>query len=659
MKKFINKNMKKIISIMIVLLMLPLLVVSAYTPKDLSKYAKEISEAKKWQLEGQVELVKQEIATVYNGSLAEPLLYNNHTVQWLSVGAESAVKPVVWSVGTGEGWKATTLDKAIADYEASHPGYIVVGAVNGDFFDNLVGGTGEPTNFHVQEGDVLRAAAPGASYRGVLGFGETNKEHVAVFGQQHYAQMSLEILENNKTVNTLTVVGTNTNPSDAGVNVYTKHLSSTVDLTGYIVYEGTYTMYRDYSGGYFLKGTINGTSNENSLSSVSAGKFYVAAKENVLSAGDTIKVEYNLSGELEGIQNAVGFIYQVLKDGEPQYANTTSSNNSNAIFINTTHPRTLVGFKADGSVVLMVIDGRGSVGDNLEGASLFQCGELLRLAGCVEGYNLDGGGSSTLMARINGQMTLINDPSDARQTGQPWGTLRSTGNAVLLVMKDPKLAIEEPVGNTITIKKTGNVIGGTLQNVKLKIDSKEYDMTGDELTISGLKKNMEYNVSYSYEILNDDGTIDKGQTHTYVLTTEDYVFPELKSFEESDKKDGTVTFKYRVNDDDGTIKKMYVKNGDVEAVVEGLSGKVTVENIDTTIENTFVLMAELENGQKVELGKIVYEANSIPGGVASDTPSNPNDSTDDEKSGCKKDLTMIVVSMISLSTLFVFIKKKR
>ncbi len=655
MKKFIHKNIKKIISIMIVLLMMPFLTVSA---KDLSKYAKEISEAQKWQLEGQVELVKQEIATVYNGSLTEPLLYNNHTVQWLSVGSESAVKPVVWSAGTAEGWQAKTLTKMVEDYETSHPGYIVVGAINGDFFDNSVGGTGEPTNFHVQEGDVLRAAAPGASYRGVLGFGQTNKEHVAVFGQQHNAQMSLEVLENNKTIKTLTVARTNDTPSSTGVNVYTKHLSTAVNLDGYTVYEGTYTMYRDYSGGYFLKGTINGISNVNSLTSVTAGKFYVAAKEAELNAGDTIKIEYNLSGELEGIENAVGFVYQVLKDGQPQLANTTSSNNPNAQFINTTHPRTLVGFKADGSVVLMVIDGRGSVGDNLEGASLFQCGELLRLAGCVEGYNLDGGGSSTLMARINGELTLINDPSDARQTGQPWGTLRSTGNAVLLVMKDPKLAIEEPVGNTITIKKIGDIIGGTLQNVKLKIDSKEYDVTGDGLTITGLKKNMEYNVSYSYEILNDDGTIEKGQTNTYVLTTEDYVFPEAKSFEESTQKDGTITFKYRVNDADNTIKKMYIQNGDAMTVVEELSGKVTIDNIDTTIENAFVLMAELENGQKVQLGEIVYEANSISGGPA-DTPNDPNDVTEKEKAGCKKDLTIIVVSMISLSTLGVFIKKKR
>ena len=655
-------TLKRFAFIMTIALVFPLVTVSAYTPKELSTYAKEISEAQEWKLEGQVELTKQHISTVYNGNLNTPVLWNNHTVQWLTVGETSAVKPVVWSVGTGEGFKATNLDKTVKDYEAKHPGYIVVGAVNGDFFDNSTGGTGEPTNFHVQEGDVLRAAKPGAAHRGVVGFGATNKDHVAVFGQTRDAKMSLELLENNKTVKTLTVEGTNVAPSASGVTVYTKHLAETVDLTGYTVYEGSYIEYRDYSGGYFLKGTIKGVASVTSLNKVDGGKFYVATKEESFNANQDVKVEYNLAGELAGIENAVGFIYQVLKDGKPQYANTTTSNSNDALFINTTHPRTLVGFKKDGSVVLMVIDGRGGVSENLEGASLFQCGELLRLAGCVEGYNLDGGGSSTLMARINGKLTLINDPSDARQTGAPWGTLRSTGNAILLVMKDPKLAIQEPVGNTITLKKTGQVIDGTLQNVKIKIDSKEYPMTGDSVTVTGLKPNMEYVVSYSYEIVNKDGSIEKGSSHTYKMTTEDYEFPELKVFEEDKKENGTLTLKYRINDKSGVVSKVYVKNGDVETIAEGLSGKVVVENIDTKVENSFTLVVELTNGETLELSTLDYAANTIPGKEVADNPGNDNPGEEEpkpEKSGCKKDAALLVVSLISLSSMFVIFKRKR
>ena len=266
------------------------------------------------------------------------------------------------------------------------------------------------------------------------------------------------------------------------------------------------------------------------------------------------------------------------------------------------------------------------------------------------------------MARINGQLTLINDPSDARQTGAPWGTLRSTGNAILLVMKDPKLAIEDPVGNTITLKKTGQVVDGTLQNVKIKVDSKEYPMEGDSVTVTGLKPNMEYVVSYSYEIVNSDGSVEKGSSHTYKLTTEDYEFPELKIFEEDKKENGTLTLKYRINDDSGVVSKVYVKNGDVETIAEGLSGKVVIENIDTKIENSFTLVVELTNGETLELSTLNYAANSIPAKEVASDPSGDNP-TDVEpkpgKSGCKKDAALLVVSLIGLSSMFVIFRRKR
>mgnify|MGYP003292747723 CR=1 FL=1 len=48
--------MKKILLGLIVVLMFPLFTVSAYTPRDLSMYAKEINEAKKEIVEGGIEI---------------------------------------------------------------------------------------------------------------------------------------------------------------------------------------------------------------------------------------------------------------------------------------------------------------------------------------------------------------------------------------------------------------------------------------------------------------------------------------------------------------------------------------------------------------------------------------------------------------------------
>ncbi|WP_433748367.1 phosphodiester glycosidase family protein [Falsibacillus pallidus] len=83
------------------------------------------------------------------------------------------------------------------------------------------------------------------------------------------------------------------------------------------------------------------------------------------------------------------------------------------------HPRTLVGVKADGHILLVTIDGRNpknSIGVNFE-----ESAELLKELGAVDGMNLDGGGSSTMV--VNGK--LVNHPSDA--TGE-----RPIGDGILI-----------------------------------------------------------------------------------------------------------------------------------------------------------------------------------------------------------------------------------
>lgn len=78
--------------------------------------------------------------------------------------------------------------------------------------------------------------------------------------------------------------------------------------------------------------------------------------------------------------------------------------------INDKHPRTAMGYTRDGKLICMVIEGRFP--GKAEGATLTQTAELLISAGSVEGLNLDGGGSSTML--VNGKETIR--PSD--QSGQ-------------------------------------------------------------------------------------------------------------------------------------------------------------------------------------------------------------------------------------------------
>jgi exopolysaccharide biosynthesis protein len=70
--------------------------------------------------------------------------------------------------------------------------------------------------------------------------------------------------------------------------------------------------------------------------------------------------------------------------------------------INDKHPRTAMGYTADGKLIILVVQGRFT--GLAEGASLIELAGILRDLGCVEALNLDGGGSSCML--VNGKETI-------------------------------------------------------------------------------------------------------------------------------------------------------------------------------------------------------------------------------------------------------------
>ena len=113
------------------------------------------------------------------------------------------------------------------------------------------------------------------------------------------------------------------------------------------------------------------------------------------------------------VQEAIGTLSVILQDGKVVTKDTN------------VHPRTCLGVKPDGTIVLFVLDGRRpgySMGLNLPDTA-----EFLRQQGCVSAVNLDGGGSSTIAVRKPGEseLTIVNQPSDGKE--------RPDGNAWILV----------------------------------------------------------------------------------------------------------------------------------------------------------------------------------------------------------------------------------
>jgi len=98
------------------------------------------------------------------------------------------------------------------------------------------------------------------------------------------------------------------------------------------------------------------------------------------------------------------------------------------------HPRSAIGLKPDGRVILLTADGRQP---QAAGLSLVELRALMRWLGCTEAINLDGGGSTTLWvgpgAKGAGKLPpngVINFPSD-NKTWDHEGE-RKVANVVLL-----------------------------------------------------------------------------------------------------------------------------------------------------------------------------------------------------------------------------------
>lgn len=73
------------------------------------------------------------------------------------------------------------------------------------------------------------------------------------------------------------------------------------------------------------------------------------------------------------------------------------------------HPRSAVGYNAQGEIILVVVDGRSE--GNAAGATIEELTDICQWLGMTEALNLDGGGSSALWSKKHG---VLNHPCDNR-----------------------------------------------------------------------------------------------------------------------------------------------------------------------------------------------------------------------------------------------------
>jgi len=135
---------------------------------------------------------------------------------------------------------------------------------------------------------------------------------------------------------------------------------------------------------------------------------------------DTLSIETIINGPLTLPHQLIGGGPLLLRDGRMVVDSMATAEGILESFLTTRHPRTAVGWNADQTIVwLVVVDGRQ---EHSAGMSLQELSQFFLKLGASDALNLDGGGSSAIVA--DGK--VLNSPSD------PTGERRVT-NALLLV----------------------------------------------------------------------------------------------------------------------------------------------------------------------------------------------------------------------------------
>ena len=113
------------------------------------------------------------------------------------------------------------------------------------------------------------------------------------------------------------------------------------------------------------------------------------------------------------------------------YRDTLQYMRDDRTFVTQRHNRTAVGIREDGTILLVVADGRFK---EAEGLSLTELQQILRWLGCRDALNLDGGGSTTMFLNSNELQGVLNYPSDNGRFDHAGE--RGVSNAVMIVRNE-------------------------------------------------------------------------------------------------------------------------------------------------------------------------------------------------------------------------------
>lgn len=167
----------------------------------------------------------------------------------------------------------------------------------------------------------------------------------------------------------------------------------------------------------------------------------------------------------QAIWQAVGGSQWIVRNGQDVTSGITGNYNTDRA------DRSCVGVTADGKVVIMSLDGRQIPYSC--GGSMHEIAQIMLEAGCVAAINVDGGGSTTFMAKAEGEdsIKIVNRPSDGSDRAISSGIIIASTAAPSNVFSRATLTAENnymTVNATQTISAKGISPAGTSADIPVE-----------------------------------------------------------------------------------------------------------------------------------------------------------------------------------------------
>lgn len=494
-------------------------------------------------------------------------------------------KVVTWAVSTGDGFVRKKLTEIAADYEKNHPDWEVVGGINADQYIQAYGTAGvsdgsdlfcpQPYYPMIADGDSWFSIPcwPVSGGGNIAAFIQGGVSDSIVNGSMNFSSGDIKIAglflsiydENDNIIKKIAIEKVNEKPNDGESSIWIGYVLDNkvkeIDIEGrnlFVVskaiqaYMSNTDEYVDWknknaTNALFAKGIID---SKVTSAKISKGAFAIDTTNqellDCLDIGTKIRVQYEYEGIYNEVESAVG--YHTIQRMNNKDLDSSAAYNTKQ------YARSLFGRKANGDIVLITVD-MGS--ESAKGSSHNETNAILKYYGCVEAYQMDGGGSVGAVIKENNKFVYINQNTEERAI---------FSGLLLVERKKPEYDVELVDVTETTAKFKIDLINdynNEINNVYIEINDKKYNIINGESIITGLRKNKDYNWFLCYEDSNGKKikTDCKGQLSTIKdipYYTECSIIQEneelILNFDFSDKGKALTEYSIIIGDNKSTIE---------------------------------------------------------------------------------------------------------